>query len=39
MVFTGETSNAKVSEKFLSRDQNCPNFGGFGGWGQAVQKV
>ena len=32
-VFTSETSNAKakLSENFLSLDQNEPNFGGFGG--------
>jgi len=38
-VFTGETANGKLSKKFLSPDQNWPNFGGFGGWGQVVQKV
>jgi len=32
-VFTGETANAKAksTEKFLSPDQNWPNFGGFRG--------
>jgi len=36
-VFTSETSNAKakLSENFLSPDQNGPNFGGF--WGLVVR--
>ena len=41
-VFTSETSNAKakLSENFLSPDQNGPNCGGFlGAGGQVVQKV
>jgi len=39
-VFTGETSNvkAKLSENFLSPDQNWPNFGGFGGLGSGGTK-
>jgi len=34
-VFTRETSNVKreIERKFLSRDQNWANFGGFGGLG------
>ena len=40
-VFTGKTTNAnaKSSKKFVSPDQNWPNFGGSRGWGQMVQKV
>jgi len=30
--------NVKSSENFLSPDPKVPNFGGFGAWGQGLEK-